>query len=47
MQDVNFCLMQCLIATDGYTCRPRQVNKDNFMEIFYKFFTAWKRKIKI
>lgn len=35
MQDVNFCLMQCLIGTDGYTCRPGQEKNDNFMEWSY------------
>lgn len=46
MQDVNFCLMQCLIATDSYTCRPRQVKKDNFMDwrYFSRFLLPGKEK---
>lgn len=50
MQDVNFCLMQCLIATDGYTCRQRHVKRNNnFMDwrYFARFLLPKKRKIRM
>lgn len=47
MQDVNFCLMWCLIATDGYACRQSQVKRNNnFMDRrhFARFLLPKKEK---